>query len=174
MTAAALPVALVAHSCAGRARLRIPERRHDGEYFASVASSLLTCDLIDAAQPNPATASIVINHRGELAQVAQFAASANIFVLSQLSPLGDSALRGASDGLRNINSAVQGLTNGKLDAPSLVYAGLIGLALIQALRGQVVGPATTLLWNALTMIQLSDLSKQVLRTTSRDTSGDQR
>jgi hypothetical protein len=151
--------------------LRIPERRHDENYFSLVASHLQTCELVTTVQSNSVTASIVITHRGDIDGVSQFASASGLFSLSCLEPAGDSALRGASGGLRNINSAVQQMTNGVLDAPSLVYAGLVGLALVQTLRGQVVGPATTLLWNALTLMQLNDLSKQVTRTASRNTSG---
>ena len=169
MTSVRLPEAWVAHTCPGRSRLRIPERRHDGEYFASIASQLRECNLITTVQTNPATASIVILHHGELTAVAQFAVASELFTLPRLANTGDSALLGASNGLRGINTIVQEMTNGVLDAPSLAYAGLVGLALVQALRGHVAGPATTLLWNALTLAQLGNLAKQVTHAVSRVT-----
>lgn len=167
MAATTLPQAWLAHACSGRARLRIPDRRHDGNYFALVANTLRANDAIVTAEFNPATASLVIRHRGELASVAQFAATSGLFALVSSTPVGESALRSASDGLRTISGAVQGMTNGVLDAPSLAYAGLVGLAVVQALRGHVAGPATTLLWNALTLVQIGDLAKQVTRAVSR-------
>lgn len=167
MTVVGLPDACVAHTCTGRTRLRIPDRRHDAGYFETVVEGLRSCGWITTVQANPATASIVIQHDVELAEIAHYAAASGLFSLTSLAPSADSALRGASDGLRAISSTVQGMTNGVLDAPSLAYAGLVGLALVQALRGNIAGPATTLLWNALTLVQLGDLAKQVTRAVAR-------
>jgi hypothetical protein len=170
MTAVDLPQAQVVHACTGRARLRIPALRYNEAYFTGLTQRLEHCHGVVAVETNAATASIVIRHHGPFAHIAEFATAEQLFTLPTLVASSESALRGASQSLRGVNDMVQGFTRGVLDAPSLVYVGLVGLAVVQALRGNVAGPSTTLLWSALSLAQLGDIAKQVTRAASRKTS----
>lgn len=157
----------MAHVCPGRVRLRIPGRRRDKSYFESVVERLRTYEAAHAVSADPATAGMLVMHRGEFGDIVELARRDGLFSVSEVEPVGESALRTASASLRTVSSAVQNASGGVLDVPSLAYIGLVGLAVVQAVRGHVAGPATTLLWNALTLVQLGDLAKQVTRAVAQ-------
>jgi hypothetical protein len=68
-------------------------------------------------------------------------------------------------GLSGIEQALKSGTAGNVDLRTLAFLGLMGLTLHQVLRGQVLGPALPMLWNAFSLVG------QINRSTPAEVSG---
>jgi hypothetical protein len=123
-----LPLAEVVHAIPGRARLRIPARRGDAVFFASVATGLSAIPGVFHAQVRPMTASIVIRHSAPLARIGEAAEKARLFALAIAATPPPSAFR--------------------IEPKAALVASLGVFALWQLTQGRVLPPALTLAWYA--------------------------
>lgn len=119
-----------------RARLRIPAKRGDAVFFASVATGLSTISGIDKVETRPLTGSILIHHDAPLARVTEAAEKARLFVV----------IPGAASA--SVSETVQ------LDPKLVVGVGLGILALWQVTQGRVLPRAGTLAWYAANLMGL--------------------
>lgn len=58
--------AVVVHQMPGRVRVRIPEKRHDKDFFSMVEALLPVIDGVEDVETNPLTASVLIKFTGNL------------------------------------------------------------------------------------------------------------
>ena len=130
-----LPQAELVHAIPGRCRLRIPSRRGDAVFFASLASGLSTLHGVLDAQVTPLTGSIVIHHDRPLDGIARAAHSAQLFALDST----------------RANQGSASTDTPPLDPNILAALGFGALALLQVWRGQVLPQAVTLAWYAAAM-----------------------
>jgi len=128
-----LPEAYVAHASMARLRLRIPSRRHDQAFFDRVCERLAARAEVVAAKANPATASLLIQHYCPLERLYSVAADENLFAVAGRKPAASEA----------------GFANLDFDAARFAVPVLVGLAMLQAVRGNLLSPATSLLSLAL-------------------------
>jgi hypothetical protein len=130
MTRVALPEAEIAHTMPGRARLRIPTKRDDAVFFASVATGLSTIAGVSKVRTRPLTGSILIHYDEPLAHVTEAAEKAQLFAVA---PHAASA---------SLAEAIE------FDPKMVIGIGLGVLALWQLKQGRVLPYATTLAWYA--------------------------
>jgi hypothetical protein len=142
MMPTALPEAEIVHAMPGRMRLRIPARRGDAVFFASVATGLSTIAGIDKVGTRPLTGSILIHHNAPLARVTEAAEKARLFVVTP---------RAASPGFPEAIS---------LDPRMVVGLGLGVLALWQLTQGRVLPRAATLAWYAANLTGLVSIAQR--------------
>jgi hypothetical protein len=122
MTAAAQTL----HVMVGRSRIRIPEMRGDAEWFEGVRRGLAAYPGITRVKANPAGASLLVEgHDLAVRRIGSVAESQGWF---RLEPEAPPVERGR-----------------RLDA---LVPVLVLLALVQAMRGQIMVPALNLLWYA--------------------------
>ncbi|GAB4261268.1 MAG: hypothetical protein Kow0065_11770 [Methylomicrobium sp.] len=156
------PFAFVKHRLPGRVRLKIPEKRGDFCFFDRLADALTECTDVTQLQLNPPAASVLISYRTENAfqMIADFAEARGLFSLSDkpyddppisLSKLPLTAL--TSNGLSMVDHSLVDVSSGRLDGRSLLFLALLGLAVHQLVRGNVMAPAATLLWYALQLLE---------------------
>jgi hypothetical protein len=126
----ALPAAEIVHTMAGRTRLRVPSKRDDTVFFASVATGLSTLPGVERVEAHPLTGSILVYHDLELSELAKTVAKAGLAQLTEglASPSSEASL--------------------SLDPRLLLSLGLGALALWQVTQGRVLPRAGTLLWYA--------------------------
>ena len=75
--------------------------------------------------------------------------------------------------LLKYEQALKSGTAGNVDLRTLAFLGLMGLTLHQVLRGQVLGPALPMLWNAFSLIGQINRSPPAGSTgTAQDTPAD--
>lgn len=125
-----LPAAEVAHAMPGRTRLRLPDRRGDAAFFASMASGLLSLPGVFDVETRPLTGSVLIAHFNPLDELGDAARTAGLFNLRP-APVAPS-----------LDLKVE------FDPKLIVALALAGLAIWQISREKVVPPALTLLWYA--------------------------
>ena len=73
--------AFVVHELFGRLRLRIPEKRKDGAYFAELAERLSECPGVTRVESNALTGSVLLLHTEETTatDVARYAEQTALF-----------------------------------------------------------------------------------------------
>ncbi len=148
------PHAHISHSAAGRVRIRVPGRRYDAPYFARVEQRFRECPGVERVAVNPMTGSILIEHTTDTAAITDFAEQGEFLSLQadlKVVPLGATLRAGVSD----LDSRVRRAAGGAMDLWSAMAVFYIALACIQALRGQYMGPASTLLWTGLSAMRLA-------------------
>lgn len=125
-----LPAAQIAHAMHGRTRLRLPDRRGDADFLASVASGLASLPGVFDVETRPLTGSVLIAHFSPLDELADAARNAGLF------------------DLRSAPAAPGPEPKVEFDPKLVVALALAGLALWQMSREKIVPPALTLLWYA--------------------------
>jgi hypothetical protein len=133
-------------------RLRVPTRRHDHEFFTRVVAALRP--LVAELHVNPATASLLIEDPEEVAldAVLEFARTHGLFEAPNggVLRLAESVVHGA----RQFDRTVRRVSGGQLDLRALAFLSLLGGALYQLLRGELLAPAATLGWYAAAVLAL--------------------
>ena len=129
-----METARLVHHIEGRTRFRVSGRRGDVDWFASVVKHMGTLDGVTSIAARPETGSILLMHHLGLDRITAFARDRNLF---SIEPDKDAPL--LPPGL--MESAAPLLTLGRWEA--IAVAGLTGMAVVQALRGEVFGPAVS-------------------------------
>jgi hypothetical protein len=145
-----IPPAFIAHRLPGRIRLRIPSRKGDSRYFLDLERGLRSCPGVKAVSVNPVTASVLVSH-AETANadgIARCAKQADLFALAGDERRTLPLIRRAEDVLRQADERLIGLSRGASDLRSTLLLLLLGAGLVQLVRGEVLGSASTLLWYA--------------------------
>ncbi|MBP1151456.1 MULTISPECIES: HMA2 domain-containing protein [unclassified Methylocaldum] len=154
--------AFVVHELAGRLRLRIPEKRNDSAFFAALAERLAECPGVTSVKLNAFTGSVLLLHAAETSaiDVARYAEQAALFSVKPLSAtpvrtLGQHATKGLNAFDRSLTTASGGL----VDLQSAFFLLLVGLAVYQARRGQILVPAVSMLWEAISLVGSDKIGK---------------
>lgn len=141
----------VAHQTEGRTRLRATVRPVDAEEFIEFADRLSGARGVDALDCRVRTGSIIVEHpeidgEGLVDEIVRLGGI--------LEPVDDDPMTG-SDGLSPVRTtlgSVDGflgqLTSGGVDLRTISFVLMLGLAMRQIMRGNVMVPAMSFLWYA--------------------------
>ncbi len=147
--------ARVTHATSNRLRLQVPERRRDSDYFAHLATRLAGLAEVEQVVVNPATAGILIHHHGlSVERLASFGSEQGLFDLHLATPEQHPLWQGAAALGNTLDQQLQRSSSGQVDLRSIGFLVLVAMALVQFSRGQILAPASTLIWYA------SDLLRQ--------------
>jgi hypothetical protein len=125
-----LPPAELAHAMPGRTRLRLPDRRGDAAFFASIASGLSSLPGVYKVETRPLTGSVLVQHFSTLESLTEAARNSGLFNIGAIS------------------AAPKPEPKVTFDPKLFVAFALAGLAIWQMSREKVAPPALTLLWYA--------------------------
>ncbi|NWG87062.1 MAG: hypothetical protein HXY26_06045 [Hydrogenophilaceae bacterium] len=143
-----LPDAEVVHRIPGRLRLRILSKRKDVIYFAQLAEQIKVYADVREVTINPLTGSLLVLHVGPFEGVAEQAERQGLFKLAA-APVQPSLQDRMVAGLKVSSRNLEAVSGGEFDLNGLLIVGLTGLAIHQAIEGNVMVPAISLLWYAL-------------------------
>lgn len=143
-----LPDTRIVHRLPGRLRIKFDKQKGDVAFFSMLSSELRTCPGVLDVTANPVTASALIQHTGAESKVLQFAAAHRLFnvITSNGSPADTQARMAAGPG--SFSRDLKRVSGGSMDMNALVVMGLTGLAIQQAIQGNIMAPALSLLWYA--------------------------
>jgi hypothetical protein len=142
------PEAQIVHRLPGRVRLRISGKRNDTAYFSKLAEMIRACPGVGEARVNPLTGSLIVWHEGPFEVVAAYAEARQMFRVTGPSPAAPLRTQ-VAEGLEDTSRNLEAVTGGELDLDGMLIVGLTGLAIQQAIEGNIMAPAVTLLWYAL-------------------------
>lgn len=149
------PVALrTVHRAPRRVRLR-PEQLQSREALVELIDRLAEVPGVARAPGRPGTGSVILETDRPVAGV--LAAVAEAGIARVLPPAPPPPLRRTAQfGFLRLDAEVQRRTEGSLDLGAALAVGLIALAGVQAARGRLAGPATTLLATAFALLGRRD------------------
>lgn len=144
------PVAEIIHQTRGRTRLKVPGKRRDGQFFFDIEKQLAKLPGIEAVKGNPLSSSILLQHPD----------AGHDDTISTIKKLGvfdsietASAPKTSGSNPEAITEALTELEGTFSDYAqkqhSLLFTLLIGLAIVQILRGNIMAPAIPLLGYAI-------------------------
>jgi len=136
-----IPEAYLIHQSPGRFRIKIPARKGDIPYFASITEKLPRIKEIEKIAANPATASVLVLHKTEVKTIAGYAESNGLFKIEifQYSP--EITSQKIVDTFKEFNTLMKGMTGNTLDIPGMAFLGLLGTGIYQISRGNFAVPA---------------------------------
>ncbi|MCS6841927.1 MAG: hypothetical protein NZ699_14725 [Roseiflexus sp.] len=149
-----LPTGYVAHRVGDRVRLRIPARKGDVAYFTRVERELAACRRVMFVEANPLTASILLRYSGTDDDLRHDGIDRGLFTIEEMSQATNPVLNAAAARIDQLDRVIQRSSNGSFDLLEVVFIGLVGASIIQILRGQALGPASTLMAHALAILAL--------------------
>lgn len=149
-----LPAGYIAHRIGDRVRLRIPARKGDGAYFARVERELAACRRVLFVEANPLTASVLLRYTGTDDDLRRDGIDLELFTIEATPPAANPVLNAAAARLDQLDRVIQRSSNGSFDLLEVAFVGLVGASIVQTLRGQALGPASTLMAHALAILAL--------------------
>lgn len=149
-----VPTAYVSHELLGRLRVRVPDRKGDDAYFARAGKALAQAKGVLAVEVNPVTASFLVLHESSTADLLAYAEAQGLFTVSPPTEDRESLLELAATGVSKVDELIYRATDGRSSLHEVLFVSLVGLAGLQALRGQALGPATALLSYAAGLLAL--------------------
>lgn len=149
-----VPLARVTHSLPGRKRVKIDEKRGDEAYFIALQKELADCPDILTVESNPLTGTVLVRHRMDDADFLRCPLERGLFRVDQNPPAENpltpavqvSAHPKATKRETNLRS-----TNG-LNTRFLVFLGMMGMGLVQAIEGNIAIPAIAAFWYAFSIL----------------------
>jgi hypothetical protein len=150
--------ATLVHHIPGRTRFRVLSKQGDARYFATVQEQLKQCPGVASVSTTAATGSVLIVHdAAEPDVLIAYSRTFELFELPDQSARAMATSRAAADivseGLRQMDDWIRVETGRGMDLRSLALTGLIGAAVWQMLRGQLLPAAGTLMWYALSIVE---------------------
>lgn len=148
-----LPAAYISHRASPRTRFKIPAKRGDAAYFDTLAENLRKLPAVERVESNPLTASVLLFHDSPPESIAGYAAEQGLFQLESLAErAGPPFMERMVESVKSLNQRISTASGGDMDLKGVVFVNLIGMALFQIRKGNVMAPASTLLWYALSLL----------------------
>lgn len=145
----------LAHRTAGRVRLEAPQIRGDLEEGRRLAERVGALPGVSKVEARTATGSLVIFHIGDWAPLAVALASATGATIEEEAPEDSAAADALTTGARLIDAldhAARHALGGRTSLSELTFLALVAAGAVQLARGQVVGPASALFGQALSLM----------------------
>lgn len=147
-----MPQAYVVHRTRERCRLRIREKRNDEAYFEELRGRLAENINGVYVHVNPITGSVLVSHgHMTFSELEGRLAETSMFELVDGPRPETPALESLFSGISRIDHAITEGSGGAADLRTFMFIGMMALAMQQLLRGNVMVPAMTLLWNAMNL-----------------------
>ena len=153
--------ALVVHNMAGRIRIRVPSKKGNEAYFASVKEALSACVGVEGVEVATFTGSILVRCHGPTEAVLGWAESQGLFVVRQEQSIKVTAFYDSVAGrFEALNDGIKTATGKSFDLPGVAFLALMGAGIYQIARGNFAAPAWyTAFWYALGLFGKSSEKK---------------
>ena len=147
------PRAYVIHQLRCRVRLRIKDKRNDYQYFEAVRRELDLLPGVDEVRINPATGTVLLVHPEQsYTQLLSKLQQQNLFEFIDGPEPPTPVLAPVTSGLAMIDKALADSSDGRLDLRAVGYIGLMAVTVYQIRRGQLLGPALPVIWQAFSLL----------------------
>lgn len=139
------------HQLPGRVRLRVSGVALTPDELSLLTEAMVKLPGVIACVGRLVTGSLIVEHDGDFSRIAEHAASQGLFELAEApepKPVGLIA----EEGLTYADLRLRELSNGQFDLRSALGTLILGLAILQLARGQIVGPAMTLMLQSIDLL----------------------
>ena len=143
------PRAHIVHQLKHRVRLRVPEQRGDPFYFEEAGEKLATLDSLSQYNTNTTTGCIVLHFPdSDWASVEEQLNSMELFELTDTPVTDTPAMQPLLTGIARRDRTVASGSAGRVDLRTIMFLALTVLAIRQAMKGDILGPALPLILSA--------------------------
>ncbi len=139
----AAPRAHIVHRLSDRLRLKIPAKRRDAAWFTDIAARLEQVPGITRVEISPTSGSLLIRHDPD-DLLEQRLRQSGLFQITNPTPAAPPVLDTLTDVVSRSDQALERRTGGRTNLRSLLILVLVGLAIVQTLRGRIMIPAISL------------------------------
>jgi hypothetical protein len=156
-----VPEAFIAHHSPNRLRIRIPDRRGDSAFFASVQEACARKG--GRPEASPETASLLfVGEAAAVQAVADLGREQGLFELRTGTPSHRPIMHEAVKPVAGLNRSIQQVTGGRIDLPSGIFLMLLGFGIYEILRGRFSTPPWyTAFWYAFGLVSMYVIEKGV-------------
>lgn len=144
----------IAHAAPGRLRLRAPDLVNEPERTASLIEALAGVKNLTKVVGRPSTGSLIFHFDGAAAEFATALFSTGRLVVQPAAKASkpEPVAQQVAFGLARMDFTIRKQTAGAFDMRTLLALMLFAAAVFQASRGNLMGPTTTLLISALSLM----------------------
>jgi hypothetical protein len=155
------PVAFVSHKTGSRIRLKVPSRRKDHAFFASLAEKVSAVEGINAVETSPLTAGVLLMHSSDPDLLVDRVMAAGGLRPGRYAGTRTNLHRRIAKTFDGIDLALRDATANELDAGGAAFLTLLGAAIYQIWRGNIAAiPWYTAGWYAFNLFLKSNVEKQ--------------
>jgi hypothetical protein len=157
------PLARLAHSLPGRKRVKINEKRGDAAYFAMLEKELAAYHGLVAVETNPLTGTALISHATEDASLWDYAVEHELFRLEKNETAARTPPRPAIiGGTRTTEHKSYTKSGRRSDIRRLIFLGMMGMGVVQAIQGNIAIPAIGAFWYAFSILPEANVANPEL------------
>ncbi|WP_143034492.1 HMA2 domain-containing protein [Nitrosospira multiformis] len=142
------PLARVVHSLPGRKRIKIDERRGDTAYFETLQKELADCPGVGAVVTNSRTGTALVIHKVEDPVLWRYIAEHGLLQLGKNETSAPAVGPSIVDDIRNVERKPYPKSGKKPDIRRLIFLGMMGMGVVQVIRGNIAIPAIAAFWYA--------------------------
>ncbi|WP_139176968.1 HMA2 domain-containing protein [Nitrosospira multiformis] len=142
------PLARVIHSLPGRKRIKIDERRGDTAYFETLKKELAECPGVGAVMTNARTGTALVIHTVEDPVLWDYIAEHGLLQLGKNETSAPAVRPSIVDDIRNVEHKPYPKTGKKSDIRRLIFLGMMGMGVVQVIRGNIAISAIAAFWYA--------------------------
>jgi hypothetical protein len=143
------PLARVAHALPGRKRIKIDGKRGDAAYFAMLEKKLAECPGVGTVMTDPRTGMALISHTVEDSVLWGHIAERDLFQLGKNeTSVPTPAHSPIAGGIRVAEHKSYARSGKKPDIRRLIFLGMMGMGVVQVIRGNIAIPAIAAFWYA--------------------------
>lgn len=146
--------ALVTHRLPGRIRLKLGGLKSDPAALDRLAEGLRANPQVAQVQTNALVGSLLIHHTGGWDELAAWAEAGQLFALGM--PPRENVHQRLHRGVDDLTRGLSAVSGEPVELREWLTLGLIGLAIHQALAGNVMVPAASLLWYAFNAARMAE------------------
>jgi hypothetical protein len=156
-----LPEAKVSHQSAKRLRIKIPSKKGDGNYFQRLGEKLVKYKDFEVLQLNPLTGSVLFIDEGlDVDGIEAYAGENGLFDLRRTALPSVPLSRRIAEPLGDTSAFLSRTTGGFLDLPGAAFLLLLGVGLVEIVRGNFrTPPWYTAFWYAFGVFTKSIVDK---------------
>lgn len=150
-----IPEGYVVHMTPRRLRIKVPEKRRDSSFFSAARQRLSQRPSVRGIEVNPATGSILIHSSDPRAFLGALGSDGPFTIVEQQREAeGDLPLiEQAREQIASWDKQIQEWTGSRHDTRSYIFFALMLAAAYQIIRGDIFGPAASLLWYAVVVLR---------------------
>lgn len=155
------PLAFVSHKTRSRIRLKVPSKRKDHAFFASLAEKMSSVEGVSAVEAYPLTGSILLLHSSDPDRVIETASVEGGIRFVRHAGTRTNLHRRISETFEGIDIALRDVTANELDAGGVAVLTLLGAGIYQILKGNLTAvPWYAAGWYALNIFLKSNSEEQ--------------
>jgi len=149
-----LPKAYIVHQLHHRVRFRLPEMRHEAEFFEQVKNQISKLNQVAAVEVSEVTGSIMISHpETNFENLEPQLAKLDLFEINLTPPPVTPAKDILSSSVSQLDQMISEGSSGGVDLNTLAFTAVLGIALFQMTRGNFIGPAIPMLLSGMDLLR---------------------